>query len=97
MWPSNGFKSLEQARLWVRKFVDWYNNTHRHSQIGFVTPAQKHQGEDLLLMQNRRAIYEAAKLKNPLRWSGNTRNWEAITEVTLNPEKSGAIKQLLVA
>lgn len=97
MWPSNGFKSLEQARLWVQHFVDWYNNTHRHSKIGFVTPAQKHRGEDLLLMQNRRVVYEAAKHKNPLRWSGNVRNWEAITAVTLNPEKPEVINQLFVA
>ncbi len=97
MWPSNGFQTLENARLWVRKFVDWYNNTHRHSQIGFVTPAQKHRGEDLILMQNRRDIYETAKLKNPLRWSGKVRNWEVVSEVTLNPEKQAVIKKLLVA
>lgn len=97
MWPSNGFKSLEQARLWVQHFVDWYNNIHRHSKIGFVTPAQKHSGEDLLLMQKRKIVYEAARHKNPLRWSGNVRNWEVITQVTLNPEKPKLIKQLLVA
>ena len=33
---------------------------------------------------------KAAKQKNPLRWSGNTRNWEAVTEVTLNPEKTSS-------
>lgn len=97
MWPSNGFKSLVDARLWVQKFVNWYNNSHRHSQIGFVTPSQKHRGEDVLLMKNRREVYEAAKLKNPSRWSGTIRNWKTITEVTLNPEKQEVIKQLLVA
>lgn len=65
MWPSNGFRALEEARLWVQKFVDWYNHTHRHSQIGFVTPAQKHRGEDIQLMENRRHVYQAAQLKNP--------------------------------
>lgn len=97
MFPSNGFQSLEQARLWVHTFVNWYNNTHRHSQIGFVTPTQKHNGEDILLMENRKAVYGAAKLKNPLRWSGNIRNWRAITEVSLNPEKKEVIQQLLFA
>ena len=52
-------QTIETAQKWVQHFVDWYNNTHRHSQIGFVTPAQKHRGEDLLLMQNRREIYES--------------------------------------
>lgn len=97
IWPSNGFKSLEEARLWVQKFVNWYNDTHRHSQIGFVTPSQKHTGEDIQLMENRRHVYQAAKLKNPSRWSGNIRNWSAITEVTLNPEKKEVIEQLFVA
>lgn len=97
MWPSNGFKSLDEARQWVQKFADWYNHTHRHSQIGFVTPAQKHAGEDIKLMENRKAIYEAAKQKNPTRWSGKTRNWEPITAVTLNPEKMEVFKQLCVA
>lgn len=97
MWPSSGFQSLEAARHWVQKFVDWYNNTHRHSQIGFVTPAQKHVGEDIALMQNRNSVYKAAQQKHPSRWSGNTRRWEAITAVALNPEKQEVIKQLCVA
>ena len=87
MWPSHGFTSLEQARLWVERFVDWYNNVHRHSQIGFVTPMQKHNGEDIKLMQNRQAVYSAAKLKKPHRWSGEIRCWKAIAQVSLNPEK----------
>ena len=45
-WPSEGFESLEAAREWVGQFVDWYNHEHRHSQIRFVTPAQRHRGED---------------------------------------------------
>jgi transposase InsO family protein len=97
IWPSSGFKSLTDARVWVQKFVNWYNNIHRHSQIGFVTPAQKHAGQDIKLMENRRAIYEAAKQKNPSRWSGKTRHWEPVTSVTLNPEKLEVIKQLSVA
>ena len=97
MWPSNGFKSLEDARAWVNKFADWYNNTHRHSQIGFVTPAQKHRGEDIKLMANRKIVYESAKQKNPMRWSGSTRKWGPITIVTLNPEKQEIIEQLIAA
>ena len=32
-------------------------------------------------------IYENAKQKNPNRWSGKTRNWDAVTVVNLNPLK----------
>ncbi|HAU3362261.1 TPA: IS3 family transposase, partial [Salmonella enterica subsp. salamae] len=33
-WPSSGFKTLEEARQWVDKFIRWYNEEHRHSGIG---------------------------------------------------------------
>jgi putative transposase len=38
-------------------------------------------------MGNRQEVYEAAKSKNPQRWSGNTRNWSLPETVWLNPEK----------
>jgi putative transposase len=41
-WPSEGFKSLDEARKWVKEFVYWYNNEHRHSRIKFVTPNQRY-------------------------------------------------------
>jgi putative transposase len=36
----NGFESLTEARLWVKKFVNWYNNENRHSGINYVTPSE---------------------------------------------------------
>jgi hypothetical protein len=45
-WPSEGFKFLEGARQWVKGFVYWHNNEHRHSRIKFVTPNQRHEGLD---------------------------------------------------
>ena len=86
-WPSQGFASLDDARDWVRRFVNWYNNEHRHSRIKFVTPAQRHCGEDKAILKNRNNVYELAKSRNPERWSGNTRDWSPIGDVALNPEK----------
>jgi putative transposase len=37
-FPAKGFADLEQARLWARSFVDWYNNDHKHSGIRYVSP-----------------------------------------------------------
>jgi len=87
-WPSNGFATLENARTWVSEFVAWYNNEHRHSRIKFVTPAQRHRGEDTEILERRAQLYALAKAKAPERWSGEIRNWEPVGEVTLNPEKS---------
>ena len=86
-WPSQGFATLAIARDWVNDFTNWYNNEHCHSRIKFVTPAQRHRGEDKILLQKRHAVYELAKAKHPERWSGETRNWDHIGVVTLNPEK----------
>lgn len=76
------------ARQWVSTFVHWYNEEHRHSAINFVTPAQRHAGLDGALLRNRVEVYEAAKARHPERWSSATRNWEPVTIVHLNPEKS---------
>lgn len=86
-WPSQGFATLEDARAWVLKFVDWYNNRHCHSALKFVTPAQRHRGDDRVILEQRDRIYEQAKARNPQRWSGKTRNWDAVGPTALNPER----------
>lgn len=87
-WPSKGFEDLTAVRDWVKGFVSWYNEEHCHSGIGFVTPAQRHRGEDKEMLTKRREVYEAAKIRNPNRWSGEIRKWEYVESVDLNPEKS---------
>ena len=86
-WPSHGFKSLEEAREWVQKFVNWYNNEHKHSRIKFVTPSQRHMGIDGEILAARKQVIEAAREKKPERWSGKVQNCEKIGPVTLNPER----------
>jgi putative transposase len=86
-WPADGFVNIEQARGWVREFMTWYNDQHRHSRIRFVTPAQRHRGEDEAILKQRHALYEKAKQQWPERWSGNTRNWQPVGSVMLNPER----------
>ena len=66
-------------------FVHWYNEEHRHSSIRYVTPGQRHRGEDVAILAARKRLYEAAKQARPERWSGDTRNWTPINEVWLNP------------
>ncbi len=86
-FPERGFASLEDARSWVERFVNWYNNIHLHSGINFVTPASKHCGADEGILKNRHLIYQTAKDKNPNCWSKGTRNWSKVEKVELNPKK----------
>ena len=87
MFPSKPFENIEAAIVWMQKFTNWYNTEHLHSGINFVTPSSKHAGLDIEILKNRNEVYEKAKLQNPERWSGETRNWDPVTVVKLNPLK----------
>jgi putative transposase len=90
-FPAAGFADLAQARAWAADFVQWYNHDHRHSSIGYVTPAQRHEGDDHAILAARHALYTQMRERNPARWSGPTRNWTPVGAVTLNPERDAAM------
>ena len=50
-----------------------------------MTPAQRHNGNDLAILEQRQQVYERARSKHPERWTGQTRDWSPITAVELNP------------
>lgn len=83
-YPERPFASLEEARAWVARFVEWYNHEHRHSAIRFVTPGQRHQGLDTHLLARRQEVYEQARRRHPERWTGPCRDWSPIQLVELN-------------
>jgi putative transposase len=91
-FPSKGFADLDAARQWTVQFVHWYNHEHRHSGIRYVTPAQRHAGQDRPLLEARHAVYQDARDRNPRRWSRQTRNWTPVTVVTLNPERDTLVQ-----
>ena len=90
-FPARGFGRLDDARAWGHAFVRWYNHEHRHSGIRYVTPAQRHAGEDLAILEARHQTYLQARERHPARWSGRTRDWSPIGFVTLNPERDAVI------
>jgi len=85
-YPRLPFADHASANRWVARFVDWYNGTHRHSAIRYVTPDQRHLGHERAILKNRHELYERARRVNPERWSGSTRNWLPVGLVVLNPE-----------
>lgn len=91
-FPDKGFADLDEARAWAAQFVHWYNHEHRHSGIRYVSPAQRHAGEDTAILAARHELYLQARERNPRRWSGATRNWTPIGAVTLNPERDSIEK-----
>jgi transposase InsO family protein len=93
-YPRLPFANLASATRWVTRFVDWYNGTHRHSAIRYVTPDQRHRGRECAVLAGRHELYERMRRANPERWSGRTRNWLPVGSVVLNPERAPLARQL---
>ena len=91
-YPDRPFESREQAEAFIARFVHWYNHENLHGNIRFVTPAARHAGQDREILARRAAVYEAARQRNPERWSRSTRNWSPVTKVVLNPA-AGAVAE----
>ena len=66
-----GFKSLTEARIWVKYFAHWYNYKHKHSGINYVSPAERHDGKDKIILRKRRKLYEKARNKHLESWTKN--------------------------
>jgi putative transposase len=88
------FASLEEARAWMLRFTRWYNHEHKHRNLKFVSPAQRHRGDDAAIFAKRVTVYEQARAKHPARWSGNIRNWSLPNEVWLNrPAEKNVLRE----
>lgn len=92
-YQPKGFASLEEARVWVKHFVEWYNNEHRHSGINYVTPNERHNGIDKEILEKRKIVYEQAKAEHPERWTKDTRDWTCAEEEWLNPRQENETRK----
>ena len=88
------FATIEEAREWVLRFVRWYNHRHKHRNLRFVSPAERHAGADAAIFAQRIAVYETARSRHPARWSRGIRNWSLPKEVWLNrPAEDNTLRQ----
>ena len=78
------FENIEEARTWFANFVHWYNNYHSHSGIGYVTPNQKHTGEDVEIFEKRQATLNKAAVSHPERFVKGPRIIMPERDVILN-------------
>lgn len=62
------FGSFEDAHAHCGRFFDWYNDDHRHSGIGFHTPADVHYGRAELVREQRGQVLNAAYAAHPERF-----------------------------
>ena len=62
------FDSILHARAFCRQFFPWYNEVHRHSGIGLMTPATVHHGLAEQTHAARQVVLDAAYTANPDRF-----------------------------
>ena len=89
------FASLPEAEVWVSRFVDWYNEEHHHSGIGFLTPHQHHRGEGAVITAQRQAALDAAYAAHPERFVRGRPQAPLIpTAAWINPPTASIVSQV---
>ncbi len=63
------FDSIEHARAFCQGFFAWYNHEHRHSGIGYMTPAAVHTGQAQPLYDARQDVLHQAFVAHPERFT----------------------------
>jgi putative transposase len=64
----NRFGCYEDAHAFCRRFFGWYNQEHRHSGIGFHTPADVHYGRAEQVRAERARVLDTAYAAHPERF-----------------------------
>ena len=62
------FDDLTQARGWAVPFFDWYNNDHRHTSLGLMTPQMVYFGQSAQVTQQRTQVLQTAYECHPERF-----------------------------
>jgi putative transposase len=62
------FGCIQDSRAFCQAFFPWYNDDHRHSGIGMMTPATVHYGLAAAVSENRQVALNAAYAAHPERF-----------------------------
>ena len=90
------FESFDHALDCSRRLIDWYNNHHRHINLGLLTPVAVHTGAAGRILDQRRAVLEEAYALHPERFvRGIPRPSSPAAEVWINPPENVAIPRAI--
>lgn len=62
------FHSIEEARLFCRDFFNWYNKSHKHSGIAYLTPEDVHYGRTHEIVTKRQSVMDKVYKLHPERF-----------------------------
>ena len=78
------FEKIEIGRIYFSSYFNEYNYENRHSGIQFVTPAQRHYGEEEKIHKTRNKTIELFYNKNAHRYTVKPKYYFQEKEVTIN-------------
>ena len=88
------FGSLQDARAFCQAFFPWYNQAHRHSSLGLMTPAAVHYGHAHRIRALRARVLERAYAAAPERFvRGTPRPPKLPTAAWINPPPEATGKE----
>ena len=62
------FGCIQDSRAFCQQFFHWYNQQHRHSGLGLLTPTMVHFGQAESVLAARQAVLDAAYHEHPDRF-----------------------------
>ena len=62
------FGCIQDSRAFSQGFFRWYNEEHRHSGLGLLTPAMVHHGQAETILRQRQAVLATAYQLHPERF-----------------------------
>jgi putative transposase len=62
------FGCIQDSRAFCQGFFRWYNEEHRHSGLGLLTPAMVHYGQAESVVRQRQAVLDVAYQLHPERF-----------------------------
>jgi putative transposase len=65
------FGCIQDSRAFCQGFFRWYNEEHRHSGLGLLTPAMVHYGQAKRVLRQRQAVLDIAYQLHPERFVRN--------------------------
>jgi len=62
------FGCIQDSRAFCQSFFHWYNEEHRHSGVGLLTPAMVHYGQSENILRQRQDVLDVAYQRHPERF-----------------------------
>jgi putative transposase len=88
------YRSIDDAKDKLKKFVTKYNTQWVHSGINNVTPLCRFLRQDDILQKRRQAVIQSARKRHPCRWiQGQGKQFKTAGSQFLNPDKPKTLNE----